>query len=147
MDHARHRDHDVPVGELKPLRRDAVQLGAHHDRGRAGVVDVPEVDRCFRRVGCEEREPLLVQMGRGGFDVVVPPDVDPLLRACGGPVVEVEPAVGRHHVRSQHTGCITIPQDRREVVRLVDPVHEDGQVRLPSAQRPADAGEALRGHV
>ena len=52
-------------------------------------------------------------------------------------------SVGRgHDMRLQNPDRVAVPKNRREVVRLVDLIHDDGQVGLTSNQGRTNAGEA-----
>ncbi len=80
-------------------------------------------------------------------DVGVSMHPNPLSRPARCPVVDVQPTFGRHHVGLEYAGCVAVSQDGGEVVRLVDLLHEDGQVRLTTIQGRPQSVEALGSHA
>ena len=126
---------------------DAVQLGPHGDGHGPGVVDLAEVDGLRRGMRGEHGEALGLQGRNRVLDTTMVRHPHPLLRPGRRAVVEIQiAAFGDDHVRLQDPGRVAVPQDRREVVRLVHAVHEHRQVGLAAGQDGSEAVEALGSH-
>ena len=81
----------------------------------------------------EHPEAPVLQFLDGSLDGAVPDQTNPLGRPRRGVRMNLKTLVGRNHVRLEHSHRVTVTQDGREVVALMDPLHEYREVGLSPA--------------
>ena len=146
LGHAHHRDDDLCVDGGQCLGTDPELFRAHDDSSGPGVVGLAEVDGAVGKMRGIELEAGCAQLGQAADCLAVADQLDPALGPLGG-VVQGRDAAGRWHgVGAHHADGIAGTQDGSDVMRLVNPLHEDGQVDLATGGNGLNAGFAFGRH-
>lgn len=61
-------------------------------------------------------------------------------------MVKVKAVLRRDHMNLEYASGVTVPKNRRKIMRLIDLVHKDGQVRLTASERAFESGESFGIH-
>lgn len=90
--------------------------------------------------------PARLQVRDGGLHAGVGAHVHPAVGPGGPPLMGPQPRGRPHGVRLEHPDRVAGPQDRREVVGLVDVVQQYRQVRLAAVEDLAGPQVPVPGH-
>ena len=92
----------------------------------------------------------LVPLGPERFtrrnDRIMQPDADVAARTAGNHVVAGDLVLFGYGIGFEHADGIAGPEYGRDVVRLVDVFHQDGEIRLAGREHAAEFAKAIRGH-
>lgn len=146
MSHAFHRNVDFLIDQGQGFLADAKFFRTHHEGGWQGVVGLAEVDCLIGEVGSVQPKPLFFQYQQAAGRVAVADQLDPALGTARGVVELGDPAMGWHRMGLHHANSIARAQDGGDIVRLVDTVHEDGQIGLTARGNGANSGFAFGCH-
>lgn len=143
LHHADHRDNDVLIGQRQRFLGDAGFLLAHQDAGWTRIVDFTKIDGFVGKVSGENLHALAFQVADGICDSAVGFNLHPAVAARGGGGHGTHPAARPDGMHFVYANGICGPDDRRDVMRLMDLLHADRQVRLTPGEHLADTLVAL----
>jgi len=146
LGHAVHRNDDLLVNQSQGLVAHAEFFSPHHHRAGLSVVRLAKVDRLVGKMRRVEPEAGLFQFGQPTGGVLMADQFHPALGAAGSMVELRNAAFGRNRVSAHDANGIAGAKYCRHVVRLVDPLHEHGQVRLATGGNLFNTGFAFRCH-
>ena len=60
--------------------------------------------------------------------------------------MKVKAVLRRYNMHLKNASCVAVPKNRRKIMRLIDLVHQDGQVRLTARESSFESGESFGIH-
>lgn len=138
LHHADHRDNNVLIRQGQRFLSDAGFLLTHQDAGWARIVDFTEIDGFVGKMGGEDLHTLAFEVADGICDGTVGFHLHPAVAARGGGGHGAHPAARPDRVHLVYANGVCGPDDRRDVMGLMDLLHADRQVRLTPGEHLAD---------
>lgn len=115
-----------------------VFLLSHQNTGRASVINFAEIDSVIRKMGCQNLHALAFQMSDGIANGAVRFHLYPAVTTRSCRSHGAHPTARPDSMNFMYTNGICGTNNRRNVMRFVDLLHADGQIRLPPGEHFAD---------
>ncbi len=130
LHHADHRNDDVPICQIQRFLGDPGFLLAHQNTGRAGVVDLAKIHGFSGQVGGKDLHTAPFQVRDRIANRLVRFNGHPAVAACRRRNHGSHPVARPDGVHFMHADGICGTDDSRDVMRFMDLLHADRQVRL-----------------